>query len=370
MNARNIAAAKQPAQRETRKQQAHHRCGSTHPRIGLSINCQPTKRKRVPAKGRQPIMFTTLDDVYPSSPDDLTRYALCFSELAARIKAPLEFVAKESMPLLKLGIFGCVPSPKGYYRHDGNVTGVSGLEGDYDLEVLTMAEAAARLRTAGVQAIFYTSPSHNPARPRWRVLCPFSVLYEGNEARLRKLRTAQMERLQGALGKDCPLSTESWTLSQTYYVGRKLGAEYECIVVEGKAIDTIALLPRLGKLSGVRADKRGHVTKLYDDTFGVNVLGRVRTMLVGETFHQELLSITASFAGRGLPRDLAEDFLFAVYKLSDARREDHPRHARWKSLYAEIGVAVRTAYDKYKSKPLSPRRRNHWSRVLKRRAAG
>jgi hypothetical protein len=330
------------------------------------------KATRKPRAGKQQqhrLTLTTLDDVYPSSPDALTRHTLPFDKLAGRLVKPREFARKEDMPLLKLGSFGTVPSPKGYYRHDGNVTGLSGIEGDYDGEMSAMSESAARAQQAGVQAIFYTSPSHTPERPRWRVLCLFSKPYEGSEKELRALRTAQMEKLQGVLGKDCALSSESWTLSQTYYVGRKSGAPYECIVVKGKPIDTLDGLPRLPKQNGTKA-RDGVPARAYDDTFGVDVLRRIETMNLGTTFHEELKSITAHFAGRGLPRDLCESFISAIVLTSRARQPDHPNHARWRKLAdgSEVPSAIASAYAKFKPLPAPPKKRDHWQRVERRRA--
>ena len=47
------------------------------------------------------------------------------------------------------------------------------------------------MQKAGVKALIYTSPSHEPLKPRWRVLCPFSAPLNPNE------REHMVKRLNG-----------------------------------------------------------------------------------------------------------------------------------------------------------------------------
>src|SRR6516162_8555235 len=109
------------------------------------------------------------------------RYALqayrqhaTLEEIAALIADTVR-PSKNRLPLIKLAVFGAQPSPEGCLRHDANVLQVCGLEADYDGEMVGFGEAVAIAKTAGVRALLYTSPSHTPARPRWRILCPFSA---------------------------------------------------------------------------------------------------------------------------------------------------------------------------------------------------
>lgn len=129
------------------------------------------------------------------------------------------FPNKESLPLIKLGVFGDVRTDKGSLRHDANLLAISGVEGDYDGEVLSIDEAAKLLSTAGVKALLYTSPSNRPEAPRWRVLCPLSREHPPG------MRRAFLERVNGVLGG--VLTAESFTTSQAFYVGRVQGAAYE-----------------------------------------------------------------------------------------------------------------------------------------------
>jgi len=148
--------------------------------------------------------------------------------------------AKSDLPLLKLGTFGTDRTPKGSLRHDGNLQAISGIEGDYDAGQIAPEVAAERLRAAGLAALIYTTPSHTPAAPRWRVLCPLSVAADPAD------REGHCARVNGALGGI--LSPESFTRSQTYYFGAVDGqAPPEVHLVEGRSIDKATELPAMGR---------------------------------------------------------------------------------------------------------------------------
>ncbi len=76
---------------------------------------------------------------------------------------------------------------------------------------MSFNDAVAILKKARLQFLIYTSPTHAIAKPRWRVLMPTS----------RDLPPAEREKLlgrvNGLLGGI--FSTESFTLSQSYYFG-------------------------------------------------------------------------------------------------------------------------------------------------------
>jgi hypothetical protein len=91
---------------------------------------------------------------------------------------------KEALPLLKLGRFGDRRSARNSLRHDGNMMVITGIEGDHDAGTMTLDQAAERLTAAGITAILYTTPSHSPVRPRWRVLCPTSEPWIGERPSL------------------------------------------------------------------------------------------------------------------------------------------------------------------------------------------
>ncbi|MBS0483211.1 MAG: AAA family ATPase [Proteobacteria bacterium] len=138
--------------------------------------------------------------------------------------------SKAALPLVKLGRFGDEPTRKGSLRHNANMIAIEGVEGDYDGGKLSVERAAAKLRKADLSAVIYTSPSHRPEAPRWRVLCPTSRSMSPAE------RERLMARVNGALGGI--LAGESFTLSQTYYFGRIDGQPAPQVeIVEGRPVD-------------------------------------------------------------------------------------------------------------------------------------
>ena len=94
-------------------------------------------------------------------------------KLADQIRAK-KAATKAELPFLKLSSFGDKPTAKNCLRNDANVLAVDGVEGDHDAETMTPEEARDRLAKAGVAALIYTTPSHSPEAPRWRVMAPFS----------------------------------------------------------------------------------------------------------------------------------------------------------------------------------------------------
>lgn len=140
------------------------------------------------------------------------------------------FESRDSLPWLKLAKFGLLRSKHNSLRTNLNVVSIDGIEGDYDGEEISVEEAAAMLRRAGVAAIIYTSPSHTPDKPRWRVLCPCSLTL------LPRERERLMARLMGVFGGT--LDPFSFTLSQAYLYGGIKGAlPPQVMVIEGLAID-------------------------------------------------------------------------------------------------------------------------------------
>lgn len=143
---------------------------------------------------------------------------------------------KAALPWLKLARFGDTRTASGSLRHNANVISITGIEGDYDGEILGADEAAGILFGASVASLIYSSPSHTPEKPRWRVLCPLA------QDAPPEMRYELIGRLNHVLGG--VLSTESFTLSQAYYYGFPPGAHPETYIVAGRPIDTVGLPTR------------------------------------------------------------------------------------------------------------------------------
>lgn len=169
---------------------------------------------------------------------------ITWDDLSARLCAAPSSNSKGECRMLKLATFkrGCKAE---------DLEAFYGIEGDYDAQALSIDEGAARLSNAGVRAILYTSASHTPDRPRWRVLAPLSRPHTKEE------HTALVSLLNGALGGI--LASESWTPAQRYYYGKVQGVIYESRSVEGVFLDQLDLvISPIGKVSSAAS-----VGKLY-----------------------------------------------------------------------------------------------------------
>lgn len=277
--------------------------------------------------------ITLFPDLFATTKQE---HDLPWPAIVAKLTDPKQFAKKSESPLLKLGTFGDRRSERASLRSDDNMLVVTGLEGDYDGEVVTPMEAVDMLEKHGVRGCVYTSPSHTDEKPRWRVLAPFSVdLPTGHRAML-------MRRLNGALG--AILTGESFTTSQTYYYGRVNGHPYQCLSTFGDpedgtcineldALDDIAVGPP--KASSTQTGDAA-----TDDDLRAGILR-------GENYHDALRSLAARFAGRGMDQG---DIEAALTGLMDATTAPHDE--RWKARRTEIKRLSADAVRKFqKAKP-------------------
>lgn len=179
--------------------------------------------------------ITIFDDPHALTKTDTTK---TLRELA-RLIPKRTAASKAELRWLKLATFGDIRTTKKSLRHNPNVLAINGVEGDYDGGRMSIGDAAKRLREAGVATLLYTSPSHRPDVPRWRVLCPTS----------RPLPPAEREqliaRVNGVLGG--VLAGESFILSQSYYYGqaeiaedKKTGERWPGYPVETRLVEGLA----------------------------------------------------------------------------------------------------------------------------------
>ena len=218
---------------------------------------------QTPSCDSQEITLSFLSNVFAT---EIKQYSTTWGELAAGIANP-----KQSRPdkfdceLIKLASFGTVATASGCLRHDANVVQVFGVEGDYDGEAMPLSEAVDKLTSAGVAAVLYTSASHTPTKPRWRVLCPLSAPVAPDA------RASLLARLDALLGT--VLSPESYTLSQTYFHGRVKGAPFESAIVEGQPLDLAGLPDAAVPTKVTKQSEVGNWQQLPDDIDAV--LGRL-----------------------------------------------------------------------------------------------
>jgi hypothetical protein len=150
-------------------------------------------------------------------------------ELAEHIRTTTA-ETKAELPWLKLARFGDKRTDKGSLRSNDNVLAISGVEADYDQELITFDEALETLTGQGVASVLYTSPSHTEDSPRWRVLCPLSGEQPPDQ------RRHMLGRLNGLFRGI--FSHESWVLSQSYYFGSvRNNPSHRVELIEGLPID-------------------------------------------------------------------------------------------------------------------------------------
>jgi AAA domain/Primase C terminal 2 (PriCT-2) len=160
---------------------------------------------------------------------------------------------KTDLPLIKLGTF------KGGVAGQ-NLDQISGIEGDYDSGKIGPVEAERLLRSADIAALVYTSASHTPDAPRWRVLCPTSAPLSPND------RTALIERVNGALGGI--LAPESFTIAQRYFYGDCDSAlPVDVRLVEGRFIDAATDVKRIGKFVDLFSDPAPKPDQIFINLF-------------------------------------------------------------------------------------------------------
>lgn len=145
---------------------------------------------------------------------------------------------KDNLPWLKLAVFGKKRSREGSLRHNSNVQQITGIELDYDDEKIAFDDAVKAVTAMDIAALVYTSPSHSPTAPRWRIVAPTSQPLPPD------MRAKLVARVNGSLkarlGVDKIAAIESFTLSQAYFYGyvmNKPGLDHRAEVTIGNFID-------------------------------------------------------------------------------------------------------------------------------------
>ena len=267
---------------------------------------------------------------------------IALDELAALIRdtaAP----AKAELPWLKLARFGNARTLHNSLRHDRNVIAITGIEADYDGERIGFDAAIETAEKAGLLAIVYTSPSHTPERPRWRILAPTSREYAPTD------RALLLGRLNG-LYRDV-FAPKSWTLSQAYYFGRiRAAAAHRVELVDGHPIDRLDELDRiwLGPPARTEARSRSEIGGGADGRDDAELVHRIVT---GDGYHPELTALAARYIGRGMdPRAAAQTLRGLMLSHLPEARDD-----RWRDRIRSIPAIVSSAAEKFA--PAAERRR-------------
>ncbi|GIQ77089.1 DUF3987 domain-containing protein [Bradyrhizobium sp. RD5-C2] len=237
---------------------------------------------------------------------------------------------KRKLPWLKLAKFGNQRSVEGSLRNDANVTEITGIEVDYDDEHVAFDDALNAVREMDIFALVYTSPSHTPEAPRWRILAPAS---RPLAATMRAKLVARLNGfLKAKLGADEIAASESFTLSQAYYYGwvmNKPGLDHRADVIVGDFIDLRDDLAEFEPLGAKTAEQaytdRSDPFAGYSDHHGPKrgksdeellALLKLSRATPGKGWREPMLRFIASTVGKGWP-DLAIRAACARYSDGD-----------------------------------------------------
>ena len=274
-----------------------------------------------------PITVTFFPDFGASSKREQT---LTLDELAAVIRTTTK-PQKDQLPWLKLARFGDVTTEKLSLRHDANMPLITGIEGDYDGEVMLLDTAMEIAAKADLLCLVYTSPSHTEDTPRWRILCPTSE--ELPAAR----RSALFGRINGLFNGI--FSGESWTLSQSYYFGStNSNPSHQVAVIDGTPIDLLDDLDEVwrGKpntSTATDADGTPRQGPLDEDAL-------LREMRSGDNYHQASVRLLGRWALKGVP------LMDARQRLVEGMEAVAPpnRDGRWRDRRDDIDRCVADIY--------------------------
>jgi hypothetical protein len=251
------------------------------------------------------------------------RQALTLNELAGRI-ANTSAATKDRLPWLKFATFGDVRSSKGSLRHDANMLSISGVEVDYDGEKIAFDDAVVILEKAGVEALLYTSPSHqrDGHGARWRVLCRLSKEYPPEHRERLVSRVAGLFRN----GNVTVLSAESWTRSQAYYFGAvDHNPEHRVELIEGQTLDELDELDliALGKPAS-KSMGPGAPTGPADEP------ALIDQIITGASYHTAAIRLLGVWARHDVPMIEAERRLREAFDAAPIHDQ------RWRDRVAEI----------------------------------
>jgi hypothetical protein len=241
------------------------------------------------------VTYTLFPNVWPK--EKTVREDVPWEDLTARIKNAATYLKKSDCPLISMAEYGDeIDADHKCLRYEENVQRVYGVELDYDGEKMPIDTAAELLGAANLRAILYTSPSHTTEKPRWRALLPFC------EPAIPEKRAEYVGRGNRALGG--VVSNESFTLSQSFYIGRVRGASYEVREIAGRTVDNASdLLP----LYPIKPGANGAAQR--DPTTDADLRAAFER---GEDRYQAMLKLSSRWAAKGLSADDIENTLLEL----------------------------------------------------------
>ncbi|POF63563.1 AAA family ATPase [Novacetimonas maltaceti] len=262
------------------------------------------------------VCVTTYRDVYKPALYDTQEMSL--SELADMVRQPVG-EAKDNLPLIKLARVNGK-------RGNDSILSVSGVEVDYDAGEITPQEARKRLNDAGIAALVYTTPTHTPGHPKWRILAPLSQEHDPKE------RERFAARIIGLF--DGKFDPASYVLGQSYFIGQTTsGNPVETFQTEGQCIDEAHDLDRTARWK----DDRQHVDNATpapgDKATEADLL---RDIFTGENYHASMVRLGGIWAKAGIGYVDAIKQLERVFGDIPADQRDQRWHDRRKTIETSL----------------------------------
>jgi len=253
---------------------------------------------------------------------------------------------KDDCKLIKLATFGDERTGKACLRHNANVLAVTGIEGDYDSEIMTPEQAIEMLEGYNLKAVIAPTFSATPDNPRWRVLTPLSEQITPDE------RLRYIEVLNGMLGGD--LASESATLSQSFYIGVPAGAPYTVLHTfddseEGYTLDELDKMESIDQHRRPLQTKRqkqngdsGNVAVMFDDT---DFEDWVSDVCSGEEVHPAVVRIAGHCVAKGWDdQEIKTLFIGLAHRVEAERGAERAALLRGKELEDAIASARAKGY--------------------------
>lgn len=226
--------------------------------------------------------------------------------LVERVRSAASYQTKSQCPLISLGEYGDLRTERGSLRHAANLRRLFGVELDYDGEQVSLQVATARLQNARLTACLYTSPSHRPEAPRWRVLLP---LAEPGLPATRSTLVGRVNRVLGGLA-----SRESFTLSQGFFIGRVDGVAYETASTVGRCVDEASDIEPLVSVRHVdTSEVRRDITS--DEELRA-------AFLRGTGRYQAMLKLSSRWAAIGMAEDDIDAALRGLFEGTESLNAD------------------------------------------------
>ena len=234
-----------------------------------------------------------------------------WSDLVAMFTTPAVFESKAEMPL-----FSCTEFKKNY-RSEENAGQVYAIVGDHDSGQMYIEDCAEIMRANGIACVISSTASHTWDNPRFRIVVRLSEPTDaaGHRHYVRLIN----HLLTGALAPESELSYQSW------FYGKMIGVDYECIEIEGEPIDIAegVQFDSDERACGKKRQEKSRdvdVDDMFDDSDFVK--GEPPTPASAERIREMLASSGANPDGS---RDEWRDVVFMIHSSQHPDAEDIAR---------------------------------------------